>query len=74
MTWERTLLVRHSPFWFLTLEVRYEKRASPLTLVQGCCPHGAGASHTDNWADPRESVEVRLLLIMENSMEAKATA
>lgn len=30
-----------------------------------CSPHGAGASQTDNWADPRESVEVRLLLIFE---------
>ncbi|KAK0721255.1 hypothetical protein B0T21DRAFT_373274 [Apiosordaria backusii] len=32
-----------------------------------CCPHGAGASQTDNWADPRESVEVRLLLILEDT-------
>ncbi|KAL2131081.1 hypothetical protein VTI74DRAFT_5577 [Chaetomium olivicolor] len=33
-----------------------------------CCPHGAGASQTDNWADPRESIEVRLLLIFEKPM------
>ncbi|KAK3338669.1 hypothetical protein B0T25DRAFT_636407 [Lasiosphaeria hispida] len=34
-----------------------------------CCPHGAGASQTDNWADPRESIEVRLLLIFDKAEE-----
>ncbi|KAI0415003.1 hypothetical protein F5X98DRAFT_232502 [Xylaria grammica] len=31
-----------------------------------CCPHGAGASQTDGWAKPRESVEVRLLVTLES--------
>ncbi|KAF2810716.1 uncharacterized protein BDZ99DRAFT_462061 [Mytilinidion resinicola] len=32
-----------------------------------CSPHGAGASQTDQWKDPRESVEVRMIVIQSNS-------
>jgi hypothetical protein len=35
-----------------------------------CSPHGAGASVEDGLSDPRESIEVRLLVIMEEETAA----
>lgn len=28
-----------------------------------CSPHGAGSYETDGWQDPRQSIEVRLIMI-----------
>ncbi|KAF2181560.1 hypothetical protein K469DRAFT_692027 [Zopfia rhizophila CBS 207.26] len=72
---EKSYFLFHRDYhkWFYLADQRSDEVAIFPTWVSestgdfaGCCPHGAGASETDGWKDPRQSVEVRLIVIQQN--------